>query len=122
MLPPLSQKNLQFMVLISEVHVADEDISMLLKLMKQHHPELITIVLTNFNDAQSLIDLINQGQIFRFLPKPIRKPLLANSIQAAIQRYIVTQQQPNLLIRNSVEAPNEKPDDAICKKIEALFD
>ncbi|TGO03692.1 hypothetical protein PN36_01420 [Candidatus Thiomargarita nelsonii] len=93
------------MVIISEIHVADEDITLSLKLMKQHHPNIISIVLTHFNDAQSLIALINQGQIFRFLPKPIRKPLLTNSLNAAIQRYRVVQQQPELLIRHSVEEP-----------------
>jgi len=93
------------MVIISEIHVANEDISLSLKLMKQHHPNVITIVLTHFNDAQSLIALINQGQIFRFLPKPIRKPLLTNSLNAAIQRYLVVQQRPELLIRYSVEEP-----------------
>jgi DNA-binding NtrC family response regulator len=101
----------KIMLLISEIHVADEDMSLSLKLMKQHHPDIITIVLTNFNDAQSLIDLINQGQIFRFLPKPIRKPLLANSLKAGIQRYLVAQQRPELLIRHSVEAP--KPNSMI---------
>jgi len=99
------------MVIISEIHIADEDMSLSLKLMKQYHPDIISIVLTDFKDVQSLIELINQGQIFRFLPKPIRKPLLENSINAAIQRYLAAQQRPELLIRHSVEEP--KPNSMI---------
>ena len=58
-------------VVISEVKVAGVDITEPLKTLKQYNPNILTLVLTSFQDTKTLIDLINQGQIYRFLPKPI---------------------------------------------------
>lgn len=62
----------------------------ILKMIKQFRPNIIIIALTNVQDANFLIDLINQGQIFRFFPIPINKTLLERALKAAEQRFIVT--------------------------------
>ena len=45
------------------------------------------MVQTAFQDGATLIDLINKGQIFRYLPKPIRVSLLEISITRAFEYH-----------------------------------
>ena len=43
----------------------------MLKLLKQEYPKILSIVATKAKDADLVIDLINQAQVFRILNKPI---------------------------------------------------
>lgn len=96
-------------IVISEVRVQDEDISSAIKLLKQQHPNVVTIVLTSFQDTGTLIDLINQGQVYRFLPKPVRRGLLGMSLNAALKHYQSLRATPLLLQRHVVEKPAAPP-------------
>ena len=42
----------------------------LLKLVKQHYPRIIRVLLTGHADVQMTIAAINEGEVFRFLTKP----------------------------------------------------
>lgn len=102
----LSEENIA--IVISEVKVANEDITAPLKTLKQHHPHILTLILTSFQDTKALIELINQGQIYRFLPKPILKGMLEKSLQASIRHYHSMRQQPQLIARHVVEKPKKE--------------
>lgn len=102
----LSEENIA--IVISEVKVANEDITAPLKTLKQHHPHILTLILTSFQDTKALIELINQGQIYRFLPKPILKGMLEKSLQASIRHYHSMRQQPQLVVRHVVEKPKKE--------------
>jgi len=104
-------------VLISEVKVGDEDISQPLKILKQYHPQLLTVVITSFKDTKVLISLINQGQIYKFLPKPINNKLLERSIKETIWHYHFLQKVPKVMKRHSVEKPKETQTRSIPAKI-----
>ena len=45
------------------------------------------MVITPFNDAGTLIGLINEGQIYRLIPKPIRKGPLAMNLASALKQH-----------------------------------
>ena len=94
-------------VVISEVKVAGVDITEPLKTLKQYNPNILTLVLTSFQDTKTLIDLINQGQIYRFLPKPIMQKMLERGIQSSIRHYQALQDTPQLLKRHAVERSSE---------------
>jgi len=102
----LSEESLP--IVISEIKVGGEDVTPALKTLKQMHPSILTLILTSFQDTKALIDLINQGQIYRFLPKPIMKKMLATSLQSAIRHYRATQNSPLLLKRHVVEKPKDE--------------
>jgi len=95
-------------VVVSEVRIKDEDISAPLKSLKRYNPNILTLVLTSFQDTKSLIELINYGQVYRFLPKPIHKGLLEKSLRAAMQHYRAMEARPELLMRHAVEKPKEE--------------
>lgn len=90
-------------IVVSEVRVGKEEVSGVIKLLKQYNPQMLTLVLTSFQDTKILIELINHGQVYRFLPKPVHSGLLTKSLQAAVQHYRAMQETPQLLKRYQVE-------------------
>lgn len=86
-------------VVVSELNVGNQDVSGFLKLLKHNYPLVMTIVLTDVNDGDTIVDLINAGQIFRFLPKNPKKGLLKLCIESAAERYRACKAQPVLLDR-----------------------
>lgn len=94
-------------VVVTEVRIGSEDITEPLKKLKEIYPTVLTLVLTSFQDTKLLIDLINQGQIFRFMPKPILPKLMESSVSAAIRHYHICKAAPVLLKRHAVEKSKE---------------
>lgn len=97
----------QVAILVTELSLGDEDLSAMLKTLKQEHPELLTIILTCFKDTSRLVELINQAAIYRYLPKPLRKGLLGRNIESTIARYRALRAQPAQVQTQVVEAPAE---------------
>jgi serine/threonine-protein kinase len=90
-------------VLLVEAVIGQENVSELLSLMKQHHPQVVSIVLTHRSDANLAVDLINKGQIFRFLLKPIRTVMTTRSVNQAMHRHHTLSSNPQLAQRYRVE-------------------
>lgn len=96
-------------ILISDVQLAGEDITASIKVLKEYRANILTVILTAFQDTKTLIGLINQGQIYRFLPKPIHETLLSKSLTAAIRHHQTLQMAPDLSICHAVEKLSEEP-------------
>ena len=95
-------------VVISEIHVGTEDVTPFLKTLKHYHPQIVTIVLTSFQDMRALTGLINQGQIYRFLPKPVRRGVTARSIRSGINRHNEIRATPQLVHHHRVPRPEKE--------------
>lgn len=104
-------------VLVTELQVADGDASILIKTLKQEYPDLLTIVNTSFKDTQRVASLINQAQVFRYLPKPLRKGLLAKSLESTLARYKQLQDVPELKQAIKVEASKDVQEKVVSSKI-----
>lgn len=87
----------QVAVLVTELRLPGEDASALLKTLKREQPQLQSIVVTCFKDTHKVAELINQAQVFRYLPKPVRKGMLARSLESTIARYQAVSATPVLL-------------------------
>lgn len=79
-----------------------------IKALKQSHPQLVTIVLTHLRDYKLLVELINQGQVFRFHPKPGHVGTFVKNMQSALDYHQILQTQPEIRKRHTV-AKSEKP-------------
>ncbi len=112
----LSEYN-QIAVVISEIKIGNEDISSPLKILKQYHPNVLTLIVTSFQDTNALIKLINQGQIYRFLPKPVAKGMLERGIRDALWRYNFLRQVPQAVERYTVESTQKEETQTISNKI-----
>ncbi len=104
-------------IMVTELSLGDIDLSSMIKTLKQEHPELLTIVLTNFKDTSRLVELINQAQVFRYLPKPVRKGLLGRNIESSIARFRALQAQPERLQTQVVDAPVDLTQKAETSKV-----
>jgi response regulator RpfG family c-di-GMP phosphodiesterase len=115
----LEQKNVS--IVVSETQVGDEDMTPFLKTLKRFKPHVVTIVLTSFKDSSLLVGLINQGQVHRFLPKPMRRVMTVRGIQSGIERSREIQTRPEIVRRHQVEAPKQEMDPGLINRIRGLF-
>ena len=105
----LGQQNVSLVV--ADITMGGKNVSYILKTVKQFNPQTQTIVLTSFADTSHLIELINQAQIIRYLPKPIRNNILARNLEFVIERFHTLNNSPELQKRQCVQAiqdPQEK--------------
>lgn len=90
-------------VLVADLPPGSAEIAAAIKTLKQHSPQTVCIVAAHFRDARVLIGLINEGQVFRFLPRPLSRELLRRSLVAALARYAEFRAAPALVQRHAVE-------------------
>lgn len=100
-------ENDRFGVAITDVSLGGENISPVIFSLKQRFPELAVLVLTSLNDSHTLIDLINKGQVYRYLPRPSNLSLLEISIQRAYDYHETLVNQPKLQTRHAVADVSE---------------
>ena len=94
-------------VIITDTHVNNEDTTQLLRILKTQYPLILAILLTEAQDAEMVIKLINQVQIFRYANKPIRRGALQLSVKAAINQNVIYKNNPALLARLAVQVTPE---------------
>ncbi len=90
-------------VVLADIEAGREDTTAMLKLLKQENPQILTIVLTKASDAELVIHLINEAQVFRFLNKPVNVKQLKQHVQDALVRYLTFEEAPKLLQRHRVQ-------------------
>jgi len=90
-------------VLVSDTRVGRMDTTPLLKVLKQRNPEIVSIVLTDDSDVDIVIKLINQGQVYRFIPKPVKPAFLKIMLASAVQRHRELMNTPGAAARHAVE-------------------
>jgi len=96
-------------VVISDTRVQDNPVVNLIGTLKQHHPELVSVILTERADAGAAIDLINQGQIYRFITKPIIDNACKITVNSALKHHERLAQAPELHQRYEVARAAEPP-------------
>jgi DNA-binding NtrC family response regulator len=92
-------------IVIAELTHRRDDVAGALKTLKRYNPATLTIAVSPLHDSRALIELINQGQVYRFLPKPLSRELLRRSLQAAFEHYARIKAAPILVQRHAVEEP-----------------
>lgn len=97
-------------LLVSDMQLAGEDTAPLLKSLAQAHPRLLSLVVTPFSDTQALLKLINEAQIFRYLPKPIRRGLFDKGLQAAAEQAQLWRAQPTQVVTRLAQQPSDERD------------
>ena len=94
-------------VLVTDVSEDKATIQAMTARLKEHLPELVTIAVSQHRDVLDMVWLINHGQIFRFLRKPLSSGRCAISLQAALQHHRMLLKNPDLVKRHEVEAAPE---------------
>jgi serine/threonine-protein kinase len=104
-------------VVVADVEAGHQDITGMLKLLKLVNPQILTIVLTKASDAELVIHLINEAQIFRFLNKPVNVKLFKQYVEDALVRYLAFQKTPQLLQQHRVRESRDLGDSAVGRKL-----
>ena len=97
-------------VVISDTRVQNQPVVSLIGALKQHQPELVTIILTERADAGSAIELINQGQIYRLITKPVQELTCRIMVNSAQRHHQQLATNPVLHQRYEVEKVAVTPD------------
>lgn len=95
-------------VVVSDLMLGDTNVGYILKTIKQINPRTQCIVVTSFKETAHLIELINQAQITRYLPKPLNQHILERSLETMLDRFHRLCRMPELQKRQSV-APISDP-------------
>jgi serine/threonine-protein kinase len=91
-------------VLVTDVSEDKATIQSMTARLKEHLPQLVTIAVSQHRDVLDMVWLINHGQIFRFLRKPLSAGRTAISLQAALQHHRLLLKNPELVKRHEVDA------------------
>ena len=70
--------------------------------LKKYMPELVTVVVSSGRDTTDMINLINYGQVFRYVLKPIDPEQLRDDINAAVIRHLYLLNNPESAKRHEV--------------------
>lgn len=72
------------------------------KVTKANYPQILSVVITEEADSHRVIGLINEGQIYRYLIKPVNLGLLKIYLLSALRYQKKLLLQPELAIRHQV--------------------
>ena len=90
-------------VLLTDISNDKATIQAMTSRLKEHLPELVTIAVSPHRDVLDMVWLINHGQIFRFLRKPLSSGRCAISLQAALKHHRMLLKNPDLVERHQVD-------------------
>jgi DNA-binding NtrC family response regulator len=101
-------------VVISDTRIQDHPVITLISALKQQRPEVVSVILTDRADADAAIGMINQGQIYRFITKPIQDGQCKIMIGSALRQHDRLAHNPILHRRYEVQAapPPAEPETA----------
>lgn len=104
-------------VAVIELSEDTESALQTINLLKRARPEVITIALTEEYDAHTAVDLINQGQVFKYLAKPLDLTGFENTIENAFLRHRFLKKHKSAQKRFKVE----KPQGTIAASLQDMF-
>lgn len=94
-------------VLVTDISRQTSRLQRIIGALKQMCPELVTIVVTNSRDSTEMIRLINYGQVYRHVVKPIDQDPFVADVEAAVAKHLDLQSHPESVLRHSVMPPPE---------------
>ncbi|MEM9622070.1 MAG: response regulator [Pseudomonadota bacterium] len=75
-------------VLVTDVSASERDIKRLSTQVRMITPDIVIIVASDRSDANVLIQMINSGQVFRFLLKPLQAGQCKIWLRSAVLRFL----------------------------------
>jgi serine/threonine-protein kinase len=94
-------------LIVLDAFVGGQSTAPLLSIIKQQHPMIMAIMQTELVDADFIIKLINQTQIYRFVNKPIKQGSFVLAVMAALRLHEGMRADPKLADRYKVTHSEE---------------
>jgi two-component system, NtrC family, sensor kinase len=93
-------------VVISDYRMPEMDGVEFLRKVRNQWPDTVRIVLSGYADTASIVSAINEGQIYKFIPKPWNDDELKVAIVNAIERYFLNKK--NIELTEALQTKNEE--------------
>lgn len=104
-------------IILSERTLGTMDLTHLLCLLKRKHPQIVSMVVTESEDSNLICRMINQGQIHRFIPKPLKAGNLRLALKSAIAKRSELLDNPLLGERHQVGTLSPRETDDLQKSL-----
>ncbi|MBU2537132.1 MAG: response regulator [Proteobacteria bacterium] len=85
----LLEQHQPIQVVISDYRMPEMDGVVFFKEVHDRWPETIRIVLSGYADTAAVVAAINEGQVYKFIPKPWNDDELKITIAKAVERYFL---------------------------------
>jgi len=99
-----AEEGLELLAELGEVQLVISDYRMpgkngvdFLREVYQQRPETVRIVLSGYADAGAIVAAINEGQVYKFIPKPWNDDDLKVTLENAIERYYLHKRNDELM-------------------------
>lgn len=107
-----------FQVVISDYRMPAMNGVEFLKVVYERCPETVRIVLSGYADAGAIVAAINEGHIYKFIPKPWNDDELRVTIQNCLERYFLLKSNRELL--EKLAAANQALEAKVQQRTEQL--
>lgn len=107
-----------FQVVISDYRMPVMNGVEFLREVYERWPETVRIVLSGYADAGSIVAAINEGHIYKFIPKPWNDEELRVTIQNCLERYFLLKRNRELLAE--LAAANQALEEKVLHRTEQL--
>jgi len=91
------EDNGPFQVVISDYRMPAMDGVEFLKEVYRRWPDTVRIVLSGYADTAAIVSAINEGRIYKFIPKPWNDNELRVTVANALERYALQKRNRELL-------------------------
>lgn len=89
-------------VLVTDISTNGPRLQKIVSALKQLRPDLVTIVVSDTSDTTDMVNLINHGQVFRYLQKPVQAQSFISAVDAAARKSMELKTNPASAVRHSV--------------------
>jgi len=115
----------EFQLVISDYRMPGQNGVDFLREVCKWRPETVRIVLSGYADAGAIVSAINEGQIYKFIPKPWNDEELKATLDAALQLYFLQKQNRELMqelqqSNGKLQELNENLEDLVARRTESL--
>ncbi|MEA3221566.1 MAG: response regulator [Thermodesulfobacteriota bacterium] len=93
-------------VVVSDYKMPEMDGIEFLKQVRERWPDIVRIVLSGYADTASVVDAVNEGHIYKFMPKPWNDDELRVTIANAVERYFL--HAKNVQLTEELQSTNEE--------------
>ena len=90
-------------IIVSDLRMPEMSGLELIKEVKTHNPDILRLILSGFQDIDPIIESINSGEVFRFVPKPVDPLSFKQILNDAIDYYCLKAEREKLFNELSVK-------------------
>src|SRR5262249_37637819 len=81
-----------------------------LRRLRETHPDVVRLLITAYADVKAVIDAINQGSVYRYIPKPFDPQELQAVLKQAVEHYELVAERKELMAE--LQAKNQQLESA----------